>query len=154
MARDLSWLAASLAKKLMKVDQFCGCFNGFFQELCHLLAIFVDCSRSPCRSLLISKPTLCKTILSSSFVLESRTKTDKLFFLLWRHSPPKSREKQWAIYWSIFVDHDFCQIAWLACFNSSMRIKYNRTCQRSIKIVGVEKTFALHKSAQKNGISF
>ena len=30
-----------------------------------------------------------------------------------------------------------------------MRIKYNRTCQRSIKIVSVEKTFALHKSAQK-----
>ena len=51
-----------------------------FQELCHLLAIFLDCSSSPCRSLLISKPTLCKTILSSSFVLESCTKTDKLFF--------------------------------------------------------------------------
>ena len=49
---------------------------------------------SPCRPLLISKTTLCKTILSSSFVLESLTKTDKLFFLLWRHSLPKSREKQ------------------------------------------------------------
>ena len=37
-------------------------------------------------------------------------------------------------------------ISW---FNSGMRIKYDRTCQRSIKIISVEKTFALHKSAQK-----
>ena len=28
------------------------------------------------------------------FDLKSRTKTDKLFFLLWRNSLPKSREKQ------------------------------------------------------------
>ena len=81
-----------LAKKLVKLDS--AVVSMVFQELCHLLAIFLDCSSSPCRSLLISKPTLCKTILSSSFVLESRTKTDKLFFLLWRHSLPKSREKQ------------------------------------------------------------
>ena len=59
---------------------------------------FHDCSSSPCRFLLISKPTLCKTILSSSFVLESCTKTDKLFLLLWRHSLPKSREKQWVLH--------------------------------------------------------
>ena len=83
---------APLAKKLVKLDS--AVVSMVFQELCHLLAIFLDCSSSPCRSLLISKPTLCKTILSSSFVLESRTKTDKLFFLLWRHSLPKSREKQ------------------------------------------------------------
>ena len=111
------------------------------QELCHLLAIFLDCSSSPCRSLLISKPTLCKTILSSSFVLESCTKTDKLFFLLWRHSLTKSGKN------SEF--HDFCQIGWLTWFNSDIRVKYDRTCQRSIKIISVEKTFALHQSAQK-----
>ena len=28
-------------------------------------------------------------------------------------------------------------------------IKYNRTCQGSIKIISIEKTFALHKSAWK-----
>ena len=49
----------------------------------------------------------------------------------------------------ILVNHDFCQIAWLAWFNSGTRIKYDRTCQRSIKIISIEKTFALHKSAQK-----
>ena len=37
-------------------------------------------------------------------------------------------------------------ISW---FNSGMRIKYDRTCQQSIKIISIEKTFALHKSAQK-----
>ena len=115
-----------------------------FQELCHLLAIFLDCSSSPCRSLLISKPTLCKTILSSSFVLESCTKTDKLFSSSLEASTSKIQEVS-----TILVDHDFCQIAWLAWFNSGMRIKYDRTCQRSIKIVSIEKTFALHKSAQK-----
>ena len=50
---------------------------------------------------------------------------------------------------TILVDHDFCQIALLAWFNSGMRIKYDRTCQRSIKVIGIEKTFALHKSVQK-----
>ena len=71
---------APLAKKLVKLDS--AVVSMVFQELCHLLAILLDCSSSPCRSLLISKPTLCKTILSPSFVLESCTKTDKLFFLL------------------------------------------------------------------------
>ena len=37
-------------------------------------------------------------------------------------------------------------ISW---FNSGMCIKYDRTCQRSIKIISIEKTFALHKSAPK-----
>ena len=37
-------------------------------------------------------------------------------------------------------------ISW---FNSGMRIKYDRTCQRSIEIISIEKTFVLHKSAQK-----
>ena len=84
---------APLAKKLVKLDS--AVVSMVFQELCHLVAIFLDCSSScPCRSPLISKPTLCKTILSSSFVLESCMKTEKLFFLLWRHSLPKSREKQ------------------------------------------------------------
>ena len=83
---------APLAKKFVKLD-FAVVSMGFSEALSSF-SHFLDCSRSPCRSLLISKPTLCKTILSSSFVLESRTKTDKLFFLLWRHSLPKSREKQ------------------------------------------------------------
>ena len=78
-----------------------------FQELCHLLAIFLDCSSSPCRSLLISKPNLCKTILSSSFVLESCMKTDKLFFCL-EALTSKIPGKTVSI---ILVDHDFCQIA-------------------------------------------
>ena len=110
------------------------------QELCHLLAIFLDCSSSPCRSLLISKPTLCKTILSSSFVLESCTKADKLLFLLWRHSLQKSRDSCRPRFLSN------CVLAW---FNNDMRIKFDRTCQRSIKIISIEETFALHKSAQK-----
>ena len=33
--------------------------------------------------------------------------------------------------------------------NSGMRIKFDRTCQRSIKIISIEKTFTLHKSAEK-----
>ena len=119
------------------------------QELCHLLAIFLDCSSSPCRSLPISKPTLCKTILSSSFVLEWCTKTDKLFFSL----EALTSKIQGKTVCTILVDHDFCQIAWLAWFNSDMRIKYDRTCQRSIKIISIEKTFALHKSAQKKHFS-
>ena len=49
----------------------------------------------------------------------------------------------------ILVNHDFCQIAWLAWFNSGTRIKYDRTCQRSIKIISIENTIALYKSAQK-----
>ena len=50
---------------------------------------------------------------------------------------------------TILVNHDFCQIALLAWFNNGTRIKYERTCQRSIKIISIEKTFALHNSAQK-----
>ena len=50
---------------------------------------------------------------------------------------------------TILVDHNFCQIVWLAWFNSDICIKYERTCQPSIKIISIEKTFALHKSAQK-----
>ena len=72
-------------------------FQWFFRSFVTYLAIFLDCSSSPCSSLLISKPPLCKTILFS-FVLESCTKTDKLFLLVWRHSLPKSREKQWLLY--------------------------------------------------------
>ena len=57
---------------------------------------------------------------------------------------------------TILVDHDFCQIAWLAWFNSGIRIKYDRTCQWSMKITSIEKTFVLHtcKSAQKKHFSW
>ena len=78
------------------------------QELCHLLAIFLDCSSSPCRSLLISKPTLCKTILSSSLVLESCTKTDKLLLSSLEAFTSNIQGKTVS---TILVDYDFCQIA-------------------------------------------
>ena len=105
MARDLSQLrrpptrfaakkACPLAKKLVKLDS--AVVLMVFQEFCHLLAIFLDCSSSPCRSLLISKRTLCKTILSSWSRV--RNLPVPVFFPLWRHSLPKSREKQWALY--------------------------------------------------------
>ena len=81
-----------LTKKLVKLA-FRGSLSGFFRSCVIFLPFFLIVVGA-CRSLLISKPTLCKTILSSSFVLESRTKRDKLFFLLWRHSLPKSRERQ------------------------------------------------------------
>ena len=43
-----------LAKKLVKLDS--AVVSMVFQELCHLVAIFLDCSSScPCRSPLISK---------------------------------------------------------------------------------------------------
>ena len=42
-------------------------------------------------------------------------------------------------------------ISW---FNSGMRIKYDRACQRSIKIISIEKAFALRKSAQKKPFFF
>ena len=88
-----------------------------FQELCHLLAIFLDCSSSPYRSLLISKTTLCRNDLSIlsfvvgfvdfSFVLESCTKTDKLFFFFGGiHFQIQGKTVS-----TILVDHDFCQIA-------------------------------------------
>ena len=77
------------------------------QELCHLLAIFLDCSSSLCRSLLISKPTLCKTILSS-LVLESCTKTDKLLLSSLEAFTSNIQGKTVS---TILVDYDFCQIA-------------------------------------------
>ena len=36
-----------------------------------------------------------------------------------------------------------------AWFNSGIRIKHDRTCQRSINIISIEKTFALYKSAEE-----
>ena len=67
------------------------------------------------------------------------------FFFLWRHSLPKSRENsEFYTCRPRFLSN--CVISW---FNSDMRIKYDRTCQRSIKIISIDKTFALHKSAQK-----
>ena len=58
-------------------------------------------------TLLISKPTLCKMILSSSFVLESRMKTDKLFFYSLEAFTSKIQGKTVN---TILVDQDFCQI--------------------------------------------
>ena len=37
----------------------------------------------------------------------------------------------------------------ISLVHSGMPIKYDRTCQRSIKRISIEKTFALYKSAQK-----
>ena len=83
LAWPLRGLKSSLRSlKLVKLDSALVSmgFSGAFSSFSH----FLYCSRSPFCSLLISKLTLCKTTLSSSFVLESRTKTDKLctsFFL-------------------------------------------------------------------------
>ena len=83
-----------------------------FHELCHLLGPFLDCSSSPYCSLLMSKLTLCRTIFSSSFVLESCTKTDKLFFSSLEAFTPKIQGKTVStILVDTVVDHDFCQIA-------------------------------------------
>ena len=74
-----------------------------------------------------------------------RTKTDKLFssleaFTFKLHGKTVS---------TILVNYDFCQIAWLAWFNSGTHIKYDRICQQSITIISIEKSFSLLKSAQK-----
>ena len=128
---------APLAKKLVKLDSVV--VSMVSQELCHLLAIFLDCSSSPCRSLLISKPTLCKTILSSSFVLESCTKTDELFFLFGGiHFQNPGKNSEYYTCRPRFLSN--CVM--LDWFNSDMHIKYDRTCQQSIKIISLEKTFA------------
>ena len=68
-----------------------------------------DCRKkgAACRPLQISRPTLCKTILSSSFVLESRTETDKLVLLLWG----LTSKIQGKTVSTLLVDHDFCQFA-------------------------------------------
>ena len=89
MARDLSQLrrpptrfaakkACPLAKKLVKLDS--AVVSMVFQELCHLLAIFLDCSSSPSRSLLISKPTLCKTGFCRLLLSWSRVRKRTSFF--------------------------------------------------------------------------
>ena len=72
-----SWSFPTLAKKFVNLDS-AGSFNGFFfRSFSHLLAIFLVCSRNPCRSLLISKLTLAKRfcrLLSSSSRGRKRTK--------------------------------------------------------------------------------
>ena len=68
-------LSASRPKSSLKLDSAVISIGSSLEKLCHILANFLDC-----RSLLISKLTLCKTILSPSFVLESRATTDMLFF--------------------------------------------------------------------------
>ena len=97
---------APLAKKLVKLDT--AVVSMVFQELCNLLAIFLDCRSSPCRSLLISKPTLCKTILSSW----SRVRNRPGFFSSLEAFTSKIQGKTVSSRVStILVDHDFCQIA-------------------------------------------
>ena len=128
---------APLAKKLIKL--VFTVVSMVLQELFHLLAIFRDCSSSPCRSLLISKPTLCKTILSSSFVLESCTKTDKFFsFFGSIHFQNPGKNSEYYTCRPQFLSNCI-MLDW---FNSDMRIKYDRICQQSIKIISLEKTFA------------
>ena len=73
-------------------------------------------------------------------------KTEMLFLFSLEAFTSKIPEKTVS---TILIDHDFCQIAWLAWFNIGMRVKYDRTCQWSIKIISVEKLFSLHESAQK-----
>ena len=100
---------APLAKKLMKLDSAVVSM-GFSGALS-------SCSiRSPCRSLLSLKPTvdLCKTILSSSFILESRRKMDNLFFSSLEAFTSKIQGKTVK---TILVDHD------LAWFNSNDQLK-------------------------------
>ena len=127
---------APLAKKLVKLDSAV------------VSMVFQVFSSSPCRSLLISSRSplfaerFCRFLSSWSHV-RKRTSFFFLFGGIHFQNPGKKTVS------TILVDHDFCQIAWLAWFNSDMRIKYDRTCQRSIKIISIEKTFALHKSAQK-----
>ena len=137
---------APLANELPKLD-FAVVSILVFQELSHLLAIFLDCSRSPCRSLLISKPTLWR---QNDFVVFFRLgDEDENRQALFSSLEAFTFKLQGKTVSTILANHDFCQIAWLAWFNSGRRIKYDRTCQRSIKIISIEKTFALHKSAQK-----
>ena len=84
---------------------------------------------------------------------------DKLFFSSLEAFPSKIQLKTLII---TLAQHDFCQIACLldstvACVSYDLHrdmltckpIKYDRTCQRSIKIISIEKTFTFYKSAQK-----
>ena len=87
-----------------------------------------------------------QTILSSSFVLGVEDENGQALFSSLEAFTSKIQGRTVS---TILVDYDFCQIAGLAWFNSGMHIKYDRTCQRSIKIISIEKTFVLHKSAQK-----
>ena len=118
----------------------------WFYKGCHLLAILIDGSRSPCRSLLILKPTLWR---QNDFVVFFRGVENENGRALFSSLEAFTFKIQGKTVSTILVNHDFCQIAWLAWFNSGTHIKYDRTCQRSIKIISIEKTFAFHNSAQK-----
>ena len=155
-SRDLVSRLASRSKKLapltigfMKLDS--AVVSMGFSGLCHLLAIFLDSTTSSWCSLLISKPTLWRPnnfVVFFGLGVEDEN-GQALFSSLEAFTfklPGKTVSTRVS---TILVNHDFCQIAWLAWFNSGTRIKYDRTCQRSIKIISIEETFALHKSAQK-----
>ena len=75
-------------------------------------------------------------------------------FLPWRHSFPKSGENS---------EHYTCRPRFMSscvislaqqrnAYHMTSIVKYDRTCQRSIKIIIIGKTFVLHKSAQKKHI--
>ena len=93
-SRDFVARLADSRPKKLAVIRFRGSFHRFFTNFVISVAIFLDCSRGPCRSLLISKLNLCKTRLSSCFVLESRRKTDLLYFFGGIHfqNPGKNSE--------------------------------------------------------------
>ena len=98
---------APLANELVKLDY--AVFQWVFQELCHLLAIFLDCSRSPCRSLLISKPTLWRqNDLVVFFCLGVEDKNGQALFSSLEAFTFKLQRKTVR---TILVNHDFCQIA-------------------------------------------
>ena len=88
---------APLAKKLFKLDS--AVVSMFFQELCHLLAIFLDCSSN---RLSLSANFEAHSLQNDFFVFFHLgvvyENGQAFFFLLWRHSLPKSREKQWVLY--------------------------------------------------------
>ena len=79
-----------------------------FQELYHLLAIFLDCSSSPSLSLLISKPTLLQKDFVVFFRLGVMYENGQAFFSSLEAFISKIQGKTVS---TILVDHDFCQIA-------------------------------------------
>ena len=85
----------------------------------------------------------CRLLSSWS---RGRKRTSSFFFFVGVHfqTPGKNSERYTCK--PRFLSNCVIRIAW---FNSGTRIKYDRTCQRSIKIISIGKTFALHKSAQK-----
>ena len=92
-----------LVKKLIKRDS--AVVLMLFQELCHLLAIFLDCSSSPSLSLLISKPTLLQKDFVVFFRLGVVYENGQAFFSSLEAFISKIQGKTVS---TILVDHDFC----------------------------------------------